>query len=731
MAMSGYCDSYVTSGTTSGGNSYSGAYYRWSWTADNSTPGITIINWTLQGRGRTSSPTWLSNECHISLDGGVGQIYTMEWEENQSHGDGTNTSFNHNSDKSWRVKDGSFSIARTDASALTLNVTIYASIYSGNNTGKQTVTAITIDANPPQYAIAYNANGGSGTIAGGTKTYGTNYTVLANGFTAPSNTSASYTITLNGNGGTSPTAKTCTRTTAYSFNTWTLNSTSGTAYAPGDAYTTEAAATFYAKWKGTTSGGVVLGTTTRNNDSVTGYKVTYDGNGGTCSVAFQSATNIIQYTFSSWNSNKSGTGTSYNGTSSYGFDANTTLYAQWSSSTTKGSTTLPVAGECTRTGYTCIGWATSKSATTPAYSPGASYQPTKDVTLYAVWQPKTYDVNYNANGGDGTMTKSVATYGAAFRTKQNAFTREGYQFNGWNEAADGSDVIWALTSNGVYESGKDWTWSYDKSITLYAQWTYSVRSLIINPNGGLWNNTSESTTISQDYGTTFTLTNPIRAGYTFVNWSLSGGGSLSNSTYTFGAENGTVTATWSANSYSIVFDANGGAGSMSPLACTYDSGQNLPNNTFTRQGYSFLGWSTSKNATTATYANQAQVQNLTTSDAITLYAVWEGYDYTIIYYANDGTDNASISAHKVGVVSLLSTPTFNREGYSFLGWSTSATGAPEYSNGAIAPADLVTADNDIINLYAIWSEKSPWTLCSVGFFAPTSATNSTLKWWTI
>ena len=46
----------------------------------------------------------------------------------------------------------------------------------------------------------------------------------------------------------------------------------------------------------------------------------------------------------------------------------------------------------------------------------------------------------------------------------------------------------------------------------------------------------------------FTLPTPTRSGYTFTGWTLSGGG-LSESTYTFGATNGTVTAQWKLAEY--------------------------------------------------------------------------------------------------------------------------------------------------------------------------------------
>lgn len=151
MATSGYCDSWVSTHSTG-----TGAYYRWYWESSYVSPGVTKISWSLQGRGRTSSPTWLNNECHISVTQ-AGQIYSMEWDTNQSFGDGTNTSFNHNSDKSWRTS-GSFNVTHSDANPLNLTVTIMASFWAGNNTGKTTTSTITIDANSPAAAKIWNGS---------------------------------------------------------------------------------------------------------------------------------------------------------------------------------------------------------------------------------------------------------------------------------------------------------------------------------------------------------------------------------------------------------------------------------------------------------------------------------------------------------------------------------------------------------------------------------------------
>lgn len=160
MAMSGYCDSYVSSGTTSEGKSYSGAYYRWTWSAVHTSPGVTTITWSLQGRGRTSSPTWLMNTCYIDIvvNGTTTRIYSMPWGTNQDFSDGTNTSFNHNTTKSWRVQNQTLTVNHTDANPLSITVKIYADFWAGSGTGKWNNTTISIDANSPAACKIWNGS---------------------------------------------------------------------------------------------------------------------------------------------------------------------------------------------------------------------------------------------------------------------------------------------------------------------------------------------------------------------------------------------------------------------------------------------------------------------------------------------------------------------------------------------------------------------------------------------
>lgn len=121
----------------------------------------------------------------------------------------------------------------------------------------------------------------------------------------------------------------------------------------------------------------------------------------------------------------------------------------------------------------------------------------------------------------------------------------------------------------------------------------------------------------------------MRTGYTFVGWATSAGGtvvyvngqSVKNLTATHGAVVD-LYAKWTANPYTVKFDANGGNGTMADESFTYDAaGQVLASNAFVRKGYMFLGWATSVDGDVV-YANGAKVNNLAASGAITLYAQW-------------------------------------------------------------------------------------------------------------
>lgn len=269
-------------------------------------------------------------------------------------------------------------------------------------------------------------------------------------------------------------------------------------------------------------------------------------------------------------------------------------------------------------GYTWSKWSDGKTA-----NPYPAFEVTEDITIKANAVGNTYYVVYNKNHNDetgtGTMSKSTHTYGTASSLAANKFTRTGYTFNGWNTKADGSGTSYADKA-----SVSKLTTTAGATVNLYAKWTPNTYTITFNANGGT---TPSKASMSVKYNSAYgTLATTTRIGYTFKGWytAKSGGTKItSNSTYTT-ASNSTLYAQWTPIEYIIVFDANGGAGNMNNMTCSYDTEYALTQNNFTRIGYKFLGWSTSKNSDKIEYEDKQNIKNLkTTSETITLYAIWE------------------------------------------------------------------------------------------------------------
>ena len=89
------------------------------------------------------------------------------------------------------------------------------------------------------------------------------------------------------------------------------------------------------------------------------------------------------------------------------------------------------------------------------------------------------------------------------------------------------------------------------------------------------------------------------------------------------------------DTYTIVFNGNGStSGSMDSQEIEYDSTVNLIPNTFIRDNYTFIGWSTTANGSVE-YINNSEVTNLTEpGNIITLYAIWISNIYNFDYTGN-------------------------------------------------------------------------------------------------
>ena len=195
-------------------------------------------------------------------------------------------------------------------------------------------------------------------------------------------------------------------------------------------------------------------------------------------------------------------------------------------------------------------------------------------------------------------------------------------------------------------------------------------------------------------GQDITLINPNKTGYTFVGWTGSGlTVPVLNVTIT-GASYGdkAFTANYTANDYTVTFNANGGNVNPSSKSVTFDSTYGtLP--TPTRSGYSFDGWYLNNNLVEAS-------TTVSTADNHTLTAEWTAITSTITFNPNGGTlpQGAPTEKDVTYDETFGEMPTPEREGYTFGGWED--------------PQGNVYDEDDIVHLTTDTILTAKWTINS-------------------
>ena len=129
--------------------------------------------------------------------------------------------------------------------------------------------------------------------------------------------------------------------------------------------------------------------------------------------------------------------------------------------------TLP-ASPMKKNGYNFVGWNTNPDRTGNALADQACINDLttgNDIALYAQYDPITYLVSFNANGGTGTMQNQGIVYDTSKNLTLSVMKKDGMRFCGWNTAADGSGEWYA--DAGVV---RNLTKTKDKVVALYAQY---------------------------------------------------------------------------------------------------------------------------------------------------------------------------------------------------------------------------------------------------------------------
>lgn len=252
--------------------------------------------------------------------------------------------------------------------------------------------------------------------------------------------------------------------------------------------------------------------------------------------------------------------------------------------------------------------------------------------------------------------------------------------------ATGSSVTRTSATQFTVKISASWETYYSGAKTNYGMTASSGGSSVtLNPFGTKASSGSGSFTgtysISGNGSATKTIT------VTFKNFNTDNGNSATKSV------SFTVTVpAWT--SYAIKYNANGGSGAPGSQTKWKNQTLTLSSTKPTRTGYSFLGWSTSSSATSATYSAGGKY---TANAAATLYAVWKAHTYTITYNANGGTGAPGNQTKTYGKTLTLSSTKPTRTNYNFKGWGTSASATTvTYAAGGSYTANAATT------LYAVW-----------------------------
>jgi uncharacterized repeat protein (TIGR02543 family) len=238
---------------------------------------------------------------------------------------------------------------------------------------------------------------------------------------------------------------------------------------------------------------------------------------------------------------------------------------------------------------------------------------TEDIVVNAVATANKYTITYNANGGELANQTQEVTFDS--ETTLVTPTREDYIFNGW--MYEGAAVV-----NGE-------AWTIADNVTLVAEWIDNRPTYTVTFVDGTQSKTVEVTkgeSVSASDVPAFVG----KVGYS-VAWDITD--------YTNIQENITVTAVYTANTYTVTYDANGFAMDGTTVQLTYDALCTALDMTLTKEDANFLGWKYCE----ATYTNES-VWNV--ADNVTITPDWEAKDQvTVVFTDTDGsTINKTIYA---------------------------------------------------------------------------------------
>lgn len=413
-----------------------------------------------------------------------------------------------------------------------------------------------------------------------------------------------------------------------------------------------------------------------------------------------------------------------------------------------------------RTGYTFEGWYTAKNNGTQIYDKtgkctndgkywkDGKWHLTENATVYAHWEPKKYVISYKGNkptqathNVTGSTASTNHVYDSYGNLAENGFKLPGWKFVNWNTKADGSGKSYKAGERVInVTDGTDGV--------LYAQWTPDTYTIKFNKNKPS-NATHEVTGTMADQVVKYdTKTKLNKSEYKLHGWVFNGWNTKADGTGTHYSDQGeiynlnnfndsnsvTLYAQWEATTYTITFNSNKPSkavtqmtGTMEVQTLTYDKWENLHENKYKLEGWSFDKWNLKADGSSATsYKDKERVRNICDGKDTTLYAQWKDTtppdaSKTYLRATKSGNVNDPDYARALAVategskdVTTSTSVTRTLDGLGNSTWTTS------WINSDVS-LDLYSYDNGTgIKLLTTYSGNNEWNKTK---FTPSDNTN--------
>ena len=271
-----------------------------------------------------------------------------------------------------------------------------------------------------------------------------------------------------------------------------------------------------------------------------------------------------------------------------------------------------------------------------------------DVTFTVLYVGDEFNIGYNY--GTSEKTQFVCQYSTPHSdtaynnhtiaisdikaAADRASVNSGYQIVGWSKEANANPTTWPLNRAG--------TTACNKGNTIYlvaknpnptpTMYTYHLIHEFNYVGGTRWDITA--TTAAESYQLDVNKGKPTRNGYSFAGWADKANAAAAKYfggeqiTLTKDSPSKTIYAVWMPV-FELRYDANGGTGAPDSQTRTASHPTvnqvtfTVPNQTPTKEGYTFKGWADSATATDAQYQPGGTVAVKHADSPKTVYAVWE------------------------------------------------------------------------------------------------------------